>query len=124
MWQRNHFKEGAFIINAKKLKKTSELEKKIQTLQSEIIKESKFDLLYSLRKKRQLLIIDDAEQLIRRDKTRFNWLMLRLIQKTKNLKIVVITQTEIKKDDFQSVKENLKYLEIYPLNEIECVHVI
>ena len=124
MWQRNHFKEGAFIINAKKLKKTSELEKKIQTLQSEISKESKFDLLYSLRKKRQLLIIDDAEQLIRRDKTRFNWLMLRLIQKTKNLKIVVITQTEIKKDDFQSVKENLKYLEIYPLNEIECVHVI
>lgn len=122
--EREIFKDGIFYIDLKNVKTTQEFKDKANEIimQSANI-ENKNDLVSKLEENNMLLIMDNVNDIIN-NKAQFDWNVITLINIYKNIKIILLTQSEIKIEDFESIKDKIISIEVPPLDDDEAADMV
>lgn len=71
-----------------------------------------------------LLILDNIDNVLKHNKTQFDWFLINLIQQCLKLKIILISKKEIKEKEYPSIMSSIVVRKLKPLNDIESADLI
>lgn len=123
---RHFLKDGAFYINAENRLSANNLLSNI-CKNIGLISSDRESLYYSIRKFRILLVIDECQNILKKNEMKFKSLILDIVKNTEFVKIIMINNEEEEMNMGDSDNELKKYmmqLKIEPLEQVDAVKMM